>query len=313
MSGFEGADVGELRSLASRFDRTAAQINALTSTVGTQIGTLGWIGPDADRFRMQWSGQLRSKLKSVAAALEEIGRIARTNANQQAAASEDNAGSGQNGPGADPTSQSTGSNVPDIIGGGVQLAGLGQDSIDTIAELRDALGGAGGSFSEAIAKVARGLSKVKGLGPALGIASLGIDGDQFISSIGGADGGKTVSAFLNTAVDALGLAVPPVGIAWVAGTVIGTGIADGAEKLWDYQGDGLEAGARALFGPNATVASLTPAQSEQLSNRYVGVGGVVNSVVDDVNGVGNRVGQWENGVVDSVGTRVNSFMAGFHW
>lgn len=89
----EGADVAQLRSAATQFTKGASALESSAKALHSLIGSATqWTGPDADRFRSQWSSVSN---KTIAAAVEALRRAAddlRRNANEQDRASAVHAG-----------------------------------------------------------------------------------------------------------------------------------------------------------------------------------------------------------------------------
>ncbi|MEP7191360.1 MAG: hypothetical protein ABI903_00675 [Actinomycetota bacterium] len=79
-----GADVVELRSLSERMSRSAADLDRIASLLTHQISvTTAWVGPNAHRFRGEWSGSYRGSVASSARALRECSAALRRNADEQ--------------------------------------------------------------------------------------------------------------------------------------------------------------------------------------------------------------------------------------
>jgi hypothetical protein len=53
-------------------------------TLGAQIDSANWAGPDADTFRGDWAASYRTQLTAVASALRDAATRANNNATQQA-------------------------------------------------------------------------------------------------------------------------------------------------------------------------------------------------------------------------------------
>lgn len=66
-----GAEMGQLESLRTTFDRESQNVAQLTSTIGGQIAGTWWKGPAADRFRGAWESQFAPTLRQLEAALQE--------------------------------------------------------------------------------------------------------------------------------------------------------------------------------------------------------------------------------------------------
>jgi len=82
-----GADVEQLRSLATKLDSTwAGQIDALISSVDSAVQASAnnvWLGPDADKFRTVTWPQHKKALQAARQALADAGGTARRNAAAQ--------------------------------------------------------------------------------------------------------------------------------------------------------------------------------------------------------------------------------------
>ncbi len=95
MPGMYGADVAQLRLLATQFDRAADQLDSCRTAVGGAVRTSPWQGPDAARFRGDWDGGHAGRVAAAASTLRAGAQHLRTNADQQEQASAvDGGGSG---------------------------------------------------------------------------------------------------------------------------------------------------------------------------------------------------------------------------
>lgn len=86
-SGFFGADVDQLRQLSRSLAQNAEQLQAITNRLRPRIDSVGWRGPDADRFRGEWNDKLLQSLNGAIRALGSASGQAETNARQQEHAS----------------------------------------------------------------------------------------------------------------------------------------------------------------------------------------------------------------------------------
>ena len=86
-AGFSGADVQELRALATTFQDASDRLLRGRMSVGSQIQISAWVGPFATRFRLAWESEHSARVACVARELARIATILRTNADEQAAAS----------------------------------------------------------------------------------------------------------------------------------------------------------------------------------------------------------------------------------
>jgi uncharacterized protein YukE len=82
-----GADVEALRNLGTRLNSGSNEIQNQKNQLNNTLHGVDWRGPDADQFRNQWESEHLPALDRVARALEEAGRQASRNAQQQEDAS----------------------------------------------------------------------------------------------------------------------------------------------------------------------------------------------------------------------------------
>ena len=87
MSGLYGADVAELRALATQFEQVADRLEVTSITVSNAIQISAWIGPFAASFRIGWDTDHRVKLAHVSTMLRENALKLRANADGQEKAS----------------------------------------------------------------------------------------------------------------------------------------------------------------------------------------------------------------------------------
>jgi hypothetical protein len=84
----EGADVAQLRSAAAQFSKGASALETSAKALHSLIGSATqWQGPDADRFRSQWSGQSTRTITAAVEALRQAADTLRRNADEQDKAS----------------------------------------------------------------------------------------------------------------------------------------------------------------------------------------------------------------------------------
>lgn len=75
MTGYYGADPGQLRALAMQFDKGAGVLESHAMTLHSMIGSsTSWQGPDAERFRSEWTGR---DFKAMSAAIQMLRSSAR--------------------------------------------------------------------------------------------------------------------------------------------------------------------------------------------------------------------------------------------
>jgi hypothetical protein len=85
---FWGADTQQLQDLSTKLNAGSAEIQRQRNLLSSALTNTQWTGPDADAFRNQWEGEHSAALVRVAQALEEAGRQAARNAQQQTEASQ---------------------------------------------------------------------------------------------------------------------------------------------------------------------------------------------------------------------------------
>jgi len=69
-----GAEMGQLETLKSTFDRESQNVNQLTGSLTSTLGNTWWKGPAADRFRSQWDSEYSPMLRKLEASLQEAGQ-----------------------------------------------------------------------------------------------------------------------------------------------------------------------------------------------------------------------------------------------
>ncbi|MFV8228600.1 hypothetical protein [Mycolicibacterium fortuitum] len=87
----EGADVEQLRALATQLAKGADRLATTASTLHSLVNSnTHWRGADAERFRSEWNGGSAGALKTAAEKLREADKLLRRNADEQ-----DNASNGK--------------------------------------------------------------------------------------------------------------------------------------------------------------------------------------------------------------------------
>ena len=82
-----GADVEALRNLGTRLNNGSTEIQNQKNQLSRALDGVEWRGNDADQFRNEWQSNHLPALERVARALEEAGKHASRNAQQQEDAS----------------------------------------------------------------------------------------------------------------------------------------------------------------------------------------------------------------------------------
>jgi hypothetical protein len=82
-----GADIAQLKALGSKLQAGSSEIEKAKSQLTKALESTDWKGPDAEKFRSEWSGSHVANLTKVAQALDQAGKQATKNAAQQEEAS----------------------------------------------------------------------------------------------------------------------------------------------------------------------------------------------------------------------------------
>ena len=82
-----GADVEQLNQLATQLNSKASDIQNVISQLSSAINSVQWVGPDANKFKSDWSGHHVGQLKAVVSALQSASQSAKKNAQEQQQAS----------------------------------------------------------------------------------------------------------------------------------------------------------------------------------------------------------------------------------
>lgn len=93
MAGMYGADVAELREMASQFDRAAARLRSSSVKVNNTVQVSAWLGPVAVTFRANWESSYHPGLHNAVELLTANAEALRRNAAEQESASAANPGS----------------------------------------------------------------------------------------------------------------------------------------------------------------------------------------------------------------------------
>lgn len=68
-----GGEIDQLTALKNLFDRQSGNVAELISSIDSQINSTYWVGPAADRFKGQWSGDFKRMLSNLQGSLSESG------------------------------------------------------------------------------------------------------------------------------------------------------------------------------------------------------------------------------------------------
>lgn len=66
MAGFFGADTASMRALARAAETGGSGLGRIADALGAAVGAVPWEGPDADRFRDRWFGEVSPRLSRAA-------------------------------------------------------------------------------------------------------------------------------------------------------------------------------------------------------------------------------------------------------
>lgn len=145
MTSIYGADVAELRTLASFLDQNAERLQVLSRDLGRRVeSSCSWSGPDADRFRSDWPGSVASPLRSASERLRDSAQALRRNADEQENASGAEAAGARAASGAATAVGSTPLPDPrDLTLNGVNLWDLAKLGAGNVRPLEDFTAGVG--------------------------------------------------------------------------------------------------------------------------------------------------------------------------
>lgn len=87
MNALKGMNVEEVRGMARQLREAADEITRIEQELTSGLEGVDWTGPDADRFRGQWSGEMIPALTQIMNAVNELGETADRNAAEQEATS----------------------------------------------------------------------------------------------------------------------------------------------------------------------------------------------------------------------------------
>lgn len=87
MNATKGMNVEEVRRMSGQLRDAAEEITRIEQELTSGLQEVDWTGPDADRFRGQWSGEMVPALQQIMNAVNELGDSADRNAAEQEATS----------------------------------------------------------------------------------------------------------------------------------------------------------------------------------------------------------------------------------
>ncbi|EYT47843.1 hypothetical protein D641_0114335 [Brachybacterium muris UCD-AY4] len=83
MNALKGMNVEEVRGMARQLREAAEEITRIEQELTSGLDGVDWTGPDADRFRGQWSGEMVPALQQVMNSVNDLGETADSNAAEQ--------------------------------------------------------------------------------------------------------------------------------------------------------------------------------------------------------------------------------------
>lgn len=87
MNATKGMNVEEVRRMSGQLREAAEEITRIEQELTRGLEGVDWTGPDADRFRGQWSGEMIPALQQIMNSVNELGDSAERNAAEQDTAS----------------------------------------------------------------------------------------------------------------------------------------------------------------------------------------------------------------------------------
>lgn len=289
-------DVDVVESVGKQLNSQSQSVTSLIKTVDRLVASADahWYGTRGREFVNSWRNVHRPALVAAASAVEGLGRSALQNASAQRRVS---------------ATGGAATTIGDLGGGtapspGVRDAGLWaasgfllNDAAKWLTEnLRDS---SGKKFFHGNLKSMQALKRLGKWVPVLGAA---FGGEQLVDSVGKDDLGGAGGAAVDLSLVAGGVAVA-AGATFLAPVVVigGAGkiVADVAIPYSDESQDELlDFQSGVMFGKHA--ADLTPSQSQQLVDRYSGVGGYLNMTGDQIHYSYEKASDAVSEVADSV-------------
>lgn len=83
MNALKGMNVEEVRAMARQLRDAAEEITRIEQELTSGLEGVDWTGPDADRFRGQWSGEMVPALQQVMNSVSDLGDTADRNVAEQ--------------------------------------------------------------------------------------------------------------------------------------------------------------------------------------------------------------------------------------
>lgn len=83
MNALKGMNVEEVRGMARQLREAAEEITRIEQELTSGLEGVDWTGPDADRFRGQWSGEMVPAMQQIMNSVNDLGDTADRNAAEQ--------------------------------------------------------------------------------------------------------------------------------------------------------------------------------------------------------------------------------------
>lgn len=83
MNATKGMNVEEVRRMSVQLREASEEIARIEQELTSGLEGVDWTGPDADRFRGQWSGEMIPALQQIMTSVQELGDTADRNAAEQ--------------------------------------------------------------------------------------------------------------------------------------------------------------------------------------------------------------------------------------
>lgn len=83
VNALKGMNVEEVRAMARQLHDAADEITRIQEELTRGLEDVDWTGPDADRFRGQWAGEMIPALQQIMTSVTDLGDTADRNAAEQ--------------------------------------------------------------------------------------------------------------------------------------------------------------------------------------------------------------------------------------
>ena len=83
MNATKGMNVEEVRRMSAQLRDAAEEITRIEQELTRGLESVDWTGPDADRFRGQWSSEMVPAMQQIMTSVNELGESAERNAAEQ--------------------------------------------------------------------------------------------------------------------------------------------------------------------------------------------------------------------------------------